>query len=127
MVGVIKKKEDVDVYFPVRLCQLILNVPKTFGNMMKQFKIVVDIYGIPDKEGVSKIIKKNVIKNKVINLHDVTSIEELCNERGKVLKGMCAIECGERQIVVKGKYQDIYKMLTTFNCKPVGFRYKNRI
>ncbi len=94
--------------------------------MVKQFKILVDIYGPPNEKGESKIIKKNIIKNKTIELHDITSIEELCNERGKVLKGMCAIECGDKQMVVKGKYHEIYKMITAHKNTPIGFKYKNR-
>ena len=42
--------------------------------MVREFKILVDIWGPPDKEGKSKIIKKNILKRKSINLHDITSI-----------------------------------------------------
>jgi len=95
--------------------------------MVREFKILVDIWGPPDKEGKSKIIKKNILKRKSINLHDITSIEELTSDKGKILKNICMIECGEKQIVVKTSYSNIYNMVSRFNTnKPIGFRYKNR-
>ncbi len=95
--------------------------------MLKEFKILVDIWGPPNKEGKSKIIKKNVAKLKTINLNDITSIEQLTTSKGRIIKNICFIECGERTTVVKYKYEDLLKVMSkTRSAGQIGFRYKNR-
>ncbi len=96
--------------------------------MLKEFKTIVDIYSDPDKDGKQILIKKNVVKRKSINLNDIKSIEEISNDKGKVMKSMCIVEYEGKSIVVKHKYTDLHNLIrrTESASKPIGFIYKKK-
>jgi ribosomal protein S17 len=96
--------------------------------MLKEFKILVDIYSEPDKEGKQNLVKRNVVKKKSINLHDIESIEELTGNGTKILKSICAIEYKGKTIVVKHRYDEMHKMMRRVEgaTKPIGFIYKKK-
>lgn len=98
--------------------------------MLKELKVIIDIYSTPDKEGNSKLLKKNVVKKKIFKIIEIETLEELINEKGKPLKTMCLVQYKGQQCILKHKYHDIFKIMNkednTSPVKSIGFKYKNK-
>ncbi len=97
--------------------------------MVKEFKIIVDLYSTPDAEGKQHLIKKNIIKRKTINIEDIKSVEQVTSEKGKIVKDKCLIEyTNDNAIIVKAKYSEVYQLINGIvgNAKAIGFKYKKR-
>jgi oligoribonuclease (3'-5' exoribonuclease) len=96
--------------------------------MIKEFKILSDLYSEPDKEGKQKIIKRSIISRMLINTEDINFIEELVNKNGKIVKNCCIMKVNNDSYRIKHSYDEIKEFLH-YNITAVsikGFMYKNK-
>jgi hypothetical protein len=64
-----------------------------------------------DDEVHEVVDKKNVMLRKTVELKDITSVQEVLNERGKPYKTRCMVHIhGEGHMIVKHKYEFIKEL-----------------
>lgn len=91
--------------------------------------MLYDIYSAPDDKGVQKLIKKNLIKLKSITIEEIKSVEEMVDNKGKVIKSQCIIEYNNDKVcVVKHPYTEVNRLIQGVigHGRIMGFRYKNK-
>lgn len=82
--------------------------------MKKEFKVLSDIYTLPDENGVQKVIKKNIVTKVLLDTEDIKYPEEIFNSKGVVLKGVCMIKLQDGEIKkLKHKYEEIKSLIAT--------------
>lgn len=88
--------------------------------MLYEFKVVKDLYDEPDREGLSKLIKKGIITKQLIDLDEI-SISEVISNYGRVYKNRCLVQHRDLgHIMVMHKYSDIKQLKQPIVIK--GFR-----
>lgn len=91
--------------------------------MNREFKRLIDIYSIPDKEGKQKLIKKNVIQKITLDT-DKIQLEEYINQKGNPVKNKCNVRLEDNYYTLAHSYSEIYKLIQP--TKVQGFKYKNK-
>lgn len=92
-----------------------------------ELEISTNLYTEPDKDGKTTLIKKNIPVRLSVYISDIASHEEVCDNKGKILKGFCRIHHKDvGSIIVKKSYDKILE-LKTKDDKPtsntIGFKY----
>lgn len=91
--------------------------------MRRNLKILNNLISSPDEEGNQRIIKKNIITTRNMEMDDVIGYEETFNNRGKILKNQCLLHLKDNNvIVVKHSFSEIERMKKAEKNK-VGFKY----
>ncbi len=76
--------------------------------MRKEFRVLSDIYTIPDEDGNQKVIKKNILTKMYIDNCEIKYTEEIFNNKGTVLKGVCVVKLTDGEIKrLKHTYQEV--------------------
>ena len=103
---------------------------KPDDNKYVELSIETSLYSEPDKDGKSVLIKKNIPLKISVYINDISSHEQVFNNKGKVLKGFCRIHHKDKgDLIVKATYDQIRKLKHREDKPahdPIGFKYKNR-
>lgn len=79
--------------------------------MIKEFNVVSDIYTIPNEKGKQRLIKKGVITRLLINTHDIRFVEEVFDNKGKLLPGVCDINIGDNSRRLQHSFDEIKQLV----------------
>ena len=90
--------------------------------MVITLEILSDVYSKPDKTGIQKIIKRNVISKKQFDTVQILA-EQYITTSGKISKKWCTLKVGEEYFRVNHKFEEIEKL--TQHVKVGGFKYGN--
>ncbi len=92
-----------------------------------ELKVNTNLYTEPDAQGKSKLIKKNIPIRVSVYINDIMGHEEICDNKGKVLKNFCKIHHREIGSVTVNKSYDKLLELKQRDHKPesapIGFKY----
>lgn len=90
--------------------------------MKIEVKIKSSLYTDPDEKGKQKLIKRNIITKRIINVDDKTAVEEVIDNKGKILKNCCRIFTREEPIVVNHNYEYIKNLILKEKIVIKGYR-----
>ena len=88
--------------------------------MVVTLEVLTDIYSQPDKDGNTKMIKKDVIYRKQF---DTTSmlVENYTNPKGQIVKKYCIVKQDENYYKLNHSFEEIERL--TQPLKFNGFKY----
>jgi hypothetical protein len=89
--------------------------------MIVTLEILSDVYTKPDKNGIQKLIKRNVISKKQFESSQILA-EQHITSKGIISKKWCNIKSGEDYFRVNHKFEEIEKL--TGHIKVEGFKWK---
>lgn len=78
-----------------------------------EIKILNNVYKdmMQDGEPVEVLVKRDVITKKIVDIRDISSVQETLNMQGKPYKNKCMIHIqNEGHCIIKHKYEEIKKL-----------------
>ncbi len=109
----------------------IKQMVKKNDNKYIELSFRTSLYTEPDKDGKTKLIKKDIPIKVSVYINDISGHEEVFNNKGKILKGFCRIHHEKiGSIIVKESYSKIRQLKERDDKPPhlpIGFKYKNKI
>jgi len=91
------------------------------GNMI-ELEVKVDVYSDPNRKGEQKLLKKDLILRRLVDINAIQEIGEVFNHRGTVVRKECAVVlAGDDRIIVNLPYEEMIKFKKPMQIQ--GFRY----
>ncbi len=93
-----------------------------------ELTVLSDLLGPPNKQGLQKIVKRNIEYKMLTNAVDIKYVEEVIGKTGKVMKGVCAIKINEESFRIKHSYEYIKAQVSTSlrSQNQIGFKFKGK-
>lgn len=91
--------------------------------MVVELKVLTDVYSKPDKNGTSKLVKKNVEYNKQFETNGLL-VEHYITDKGIVSKKWCLVKVGEDYFKLNHKYEEISKLTSPIQIQ--GFKHGDK-
>lgn len=97
-------------------------------DLVKEIKVIFDVYSPPDKRGIQKIIKKNVSLTKLVHREDIQYIDEYIDHKGKHIKkySFMKLKNGEGYKICHNFKEIKSWIIPEVNTTTIGFIYKNK-
>lgn len=90
--------------------------------MVVTLNCLTDVYGKPNKEGIQKVIKRNIVFKKQFESNQIL-VEQYLNTKGEVSKKWCAITLGDTYYRIAHKFEDVKQLTEPMKIR--GFRHGN--
>ena len=91
--------------------------------MRKDLKVLNNLISAPDENGKVKMIKRNLVTIRNIDVDHIIGYEQTYNNKGIILKNQCLLYLTDNQmVVVKHSFEYIEKLKKNEKGK-IGFKY----
>ena len=97
--------------------------------MIKELKILNDIYSAPDSKGNQKLIKADVVTRMLINTEDIRYVEEVITVKAKsakIIPGVCTIKVDNENFKIQHSFEEIKELVNHKEATVVGFKIPTR-
>ncbi len=78
--------------------------------MIVSLPVVTDVLGKPDFEGFQKVVKKNIVYNKMFETRGLLA-EEYITSRGNVSNRWCGVRYEGQYFIIRKSFSEIVKII----------------